>query len=288
MVVVELIDARYKPGAIKGDMDSIRTEVNQKYLITATLYIFMVFVCECHGTKIIGESEDHNTTYLHRCVAYIRDLTPDTDKSEDDETDARFYPLLLDNLLGLKIVAKGTWSPTFTSITGTCFSPFHTPSCHKLDVTEGTYALEISKDGHCIFGFENGSNLPCKDSALEGFYNEIARYKLDIEVTHQEQNSVFVFSDSLCAHFFGISTFELKKCLLVEEQRDARFYPLILDDILRLKMVAKVKWNPTFRSNYVHSYSNEQTLVELVESKVFIKYCYLRISTNFAGTLEMV
>jgi hypothetical protein len=79
-----------------------------------------------------------------------------------------FYPLLLDNLLGLKIVAKGTWSPTFTSITGTCFSPFHTPSCHKLDVTEGTYALEISKDGHCIFGFENGSNLPCKDSALEG------------------------------------------------------------------------------------------------------------------------
>ncbi|KAK2444389.1 putative ADP-ribosylation factor GTPase-activating protein AGD14 [Trifolium repens] len=35
---------------------------------------------------------------------------------KDDETDARFYPLLLDNLLGLKIVAKGTWSPTFTSI----------------------------------------------------------------------------------------------------------------------------------------------------------------------------
>ncbi|KAK2444391.1 hypothetical protein QL285_015419 [Trifolium repens] len=85
----------------------------------------------------------------------------------------------------------------------------------------------------------------------------LPRYNLDIEVTHQEQKSVFVFSDSLCAHFFGISAFELKKSLLVEEQRDARFYPLIIDDILRLKMVAKVKWNPTFRFNYVHSYSNE-------------------------------
>ncbi|KAK2445995.1 cleavage and polyadenylation specificity factor 73-I [Trifolium repens] len=56
MVVVELIDARYKPGAIKGDMDSIRIEVNQKYLITATLYIFMVFVCECH-------------LQVHKCVS---------------------------------------------------------------------------------------------------------------------------------------------------------------------------------------------------------------------------
>jgi hypothetical protein len=50
---------------------------------------------------------------------------------------------------------------------------------------------------------------------FEGFYIEIPRYKLDIEVTHQEQRSVFVFSDSLCAHFFGISAFELKKSLLV-------------------------------------------------------------------------
>jgi hypothetical protein len=62
-----------------------------------------------------------------------------------------------------------------------------------------------------IFRFFNIYFLLC----FEGFYNEIARYKLDIEVTHQEQKSVFVFSDSLCAHFFGISTFELKKCLLV-------------------------------------------------------------------------
>jgi thiamine pyrophosphokinase len=38
--------------------------------------------CFMQGTKIIDESEDQNTTDLHKCVAYIRDLTPDTDKSE--------------------------------------------------------------------------------------------------------------------------------------------------------------------------------------------------------------
>ncbi|KAK2360584.1 hypothetical protein QL285_085837 [Trifolium repens] len=106
-----------------------------------------------------------------------------------------------------------------------------------------------------------------------GHVNSIVtpRYKLEIEVIHHGEKSVFVFSDSLCAHFFGIFAFELKKSLLVDEQCHARFYPLILDDILGLKMVAKVKWNPTFKNNYVHSYSTEQTLVELVESKIFIK-----------------
>jgi len=59
----------------------------------------------------------------------------------------------------------------FAAIAETCSSPFHTPSCHKLDVTEeGTLTLEISKDGHCLFAFEleNGSNVSCKDLALEG------------------------------------------------------------------------------------------------------------------------
>lgn len=34
------------------------------------------------GTKIIDESQDQDTTDLHKCVAYIRDLVPNTDKSE--------------------------------------------------------------------------------------------------------------------------------------------------------------------------------------------------------------
>ncbi|MCD9639951.1 cAMP-dependent protein kinase subunit [Datura stramonium] len=54
------IRKRYKPYAIKGDMDSIRTEVLDYYRDL--------------GTKIIDESHDQDTTDLHKCVAYIRDL----------------------------------------------------------------------------------------------------------------------------------------------------------------------------------------------------------------------
>ncbi|CAL5194460.1 unnamed protein product [Lathyrus oleraceus] len=62
------IRSRYTPDAIKGDMDSIKTEVLDFY--------------EKLGTKIINESKDQDTTDLHKCVAYLRDLTPNTDKSE--------------------------------------------------------------------------------------------------------------------------------------------------------------------------------------------------------------
>ncbi|OIT33851.1 thiamine pyrophosphokinase 2, partial [Nicotiana attenuata] len=54
------IRKRYKPYAIKGDMDSIRTDVFDFY--------------RGPGTKIIDESNDQDTTDLHKCVAYIREL----------------------------------------------------------------------------------------------------------------------------------------------------------------------------------------------------------------------
>ncbi|KAJ1435683.1 thiamine pyrophosphokinase [Sesbania bispinosa] len=63
-----LTPPRYKPDVIKGDMDSIRTPVLDFY--------------KKLGTKIIDESHDHNTTDLHKCIAYIRDHTPDIDKSK--------------------------------------------------------------------------------------------------------------------------------------------------------------------------------------------------------------
>ncbi|KAJ6972963.1 thiamine pyrophosphokinase 1 isoform X2 [Populus alba x Populus x berolinensis] len=33
------------------------------------------------GTRVVDESHDQDTTDLHKCVAYIRDLTPNSDKS---------------------------------------------------------------------------------------------------------------------------------------------------------------------------------------------------------------
>jgi thiamine pyrophosphokinase len=62
------VRTRYKPDVIKGDMDSVRTEVLDFY---AKL-----------GTKILDESHDQDTTDLHKCIAYIRDSTPNVDQSK--------------------------------------------------------------------------------------------------------------------------------------------------------------------------------------------------------------
>ncbi|GLU07397.1 hypothetical protein SLE2022_243570 [Rubroshorea leprosula] len=61
------VRSRYKPDIIKGDMDSIRNEVLGFY---TTL-----------GTKVVNESHDQDTTDLHKCITYIRDFTPDLEKS---------------------------------------------------------------------------------------------------------------------------------------------------------------------------------------------------------------
>ncbi|KAJ7977550.1 Thiamine pyrophosphokinase [Quillaja saponaria] len=62
-----LVRSRYKPDVIKGDMDSIRTDVLEFY---SNL-----------GTKIVDESHDQDTTDLHKCVKYICDFTSNIDKS---------------------------------------------------------------------------------------------------------------------------------------------------------------------------------------------------------------
>ncbi|CAN6468915.1 unnamed protein product [Victoria cruziana] len=60
------VRSRYKPDAIKGDMDSIRPEVRKFY--------------NDLGTEIVDESHDQDTTDLHKCVSYVRNCTPDSVK----------------------------------------------------------------------------------------------------------------------------------------------------------------------------------------------------------------
>ncbi|RVX20478.1 Thiamine pyrophosphokinase 1 [Vitis vinifera] len=71
---------RYKPDAVKGDMDSVRTEVLEFYsnLDPALREVRDYYAS---GTKIVDESHDQDTTDLHKCIAFIRDFTPDLDKS---------------------------------------------------------------------------------------------------------------------------------------------------------------------------------------------------------------
>ncbi|XP_043710040.1 thiamine pyrophosphokinase 1 isoform X1 [Telopea speciosissima] len=59
---------RYKPDVITGDMDSIRSDVMEFY--------------SNMGTKILDESNDQDTTDLHKCVSFVQDSTPELDKSD--------------------------------------------------------------------------------------------------------------------------------------------------------------------------------------------------------------
>ncbi|GAV87177.1 TPK_catalytic domain-containing protein/TPK_B1_binding domain-containing protein [Cephalotus follicularis] len=56
------VRTRYTPDVIKGDMDSVRPEVLDFYSI--------------QGTRVIDESQDQDTTDLHKCVEYISNSTP--------------------------------------------------------------------------------------------------------------------------------------------------------------------------------------------------------------------
>lgn len=40
-----------------------------------------VFFHWIQGTKVVDESQDQDTTDLHKCIEYIRDVTSDIDKS---------------------------------------------------------------------------------------------------------------------------------------------------------------------------------------------------------------
>ncbi|XP_059625689.1 thiamine pyrophosphokinase 1 [Cornus florida] len=62
-----VVQNRYKPDVIKGDMDSVRQEVKDFY--------------KNMNTEIEDASNDQDTTDLHKCIAYIRDCTPNLDKS---------------------------------------------------------------------------------------------------------------------------------------------------------------------------------------------------------------
>ncbi|OEL33763.1 Thiamine pyrophosphokinase 3 [Dichanthelium oligosanthes] len=61
------VRARYRPDVIKGDMDSVKQEVKEYY---SNL-----------GTQIVAESQDQDTSDLHKCIAFITKNSSVADKS---------------------------------------------------------------------------------------------------------------------------------------------------------------------------------------------------------------
>jgi hypothetical protein len=49
--------------------------------VQSNLVQILLLASKMQGTKVVDESHDQDSTDLHKCVAYIRDLTPNLDKS---------------------------------------------------------------------------------------------------------------------------------------------------------------------------------------------------------------
>ncbi|KAG0589818.1 hypothetical protein M758_1G047000 [Ceratodon purpureus] len=64
----DVVRLRHKPDVIKGDLDSIRADVRDYY--------------SKMGTTIIDQSHDQDTTDLHKCMRFIKDSTPELDKTQ--------------------------------------------------------------------------------------------------------------------------------------------------------------------------------------------------------------
>ncbi|KAJ3669522.1 hypothetical protein LUZ60_011472 [Juncus effusus] len=61
------IQHRYVPNVIKGDMDSIRSEVRKFY--------------SDMGSKIVDNADNQDTTDLHKCISFIREQTANSEQS---------------------------------------------------------------------------------------------------------------------------------------------------------------------------------------------------------------
>ncbi|WJX77054.1 hypothetical protein P8452_60397 [Trifolium repens] len=144
-------------------------------------------------------------------------------------------------------------------------------ACVTLGITDN---LSVTRDGWTFEGcawcgrgvFVSEGYLKCSNNHRNP--RVTPRYKLHVQASYNGDKAIFIFSDHACANFFGISALELKRSLSYVEQVQARFYPLILDKILGLKIVAKGKWNPTFKAMMVESFYEDQDLFNHIESKL--------------------
>ncbi|WJX13404.1 hypothetical protein P8452_03794 [Trifolium repens] len=212
-----------------------------------------------HGTRIITDQSipeiiDYKTSFPHPqdhvVTIKIRDL--ETISLVDDEAE---YSGVNSNIV--QIHQLGDMQQEI--------------ACVTLGITE---KLCVTRDGWIFEGcawcgggvFVSEGYLKCSNDHRNP--RVTPRYKLHVQVRHNQDRTTFVISDPACANFFGISVLELKRSLSVVDQVDARFCPLLLDSLLGLKIVAKGKWSPTFKSMFVHSFSIDQDLFDLIETKL--------------------
>ncbi|KAG4957194.1 hypothetical protein JHK85_043574 [Glycine max] len=99
-----------------------------------------------------------------------------------------------------------------------------------------------------------------------GKYNEQAmlRYRLEVMVSHKEENTKFLFWDHECTNLIGQSADEVNRLKIVDGDVDLNSSPKGLDKLLGYVFAFKVKVQPKFRNVVVLKYSRDLSLINTI------------------------
>ncbi|XP_058727793.1 uncharacterized protein LOC131599472 [Vicia villosa] len=88
-------------------------------------------------------------------------------------------------------------------------------------------------------------------------YSEIYRYKILIDVVHDDVKTTFVLWDRECLQLLKLTSAQMRSNMLEAGITDPLEFPLVLDDLVGLDMAFKVKWQPSWDNATVVSISDK-------------------------------
>ncbi|KAG5076713.1 hypothetical protein JHK82_055408 [Glycine max] len=92
----------------------------------------------------------------------------------------------------------------------------------------------------------------------------LPRYRVEVMVNHQGEQTKFFIWDRECAQLIGQSTDEVNRLKIEDGDVDLNASPQALDRLLGCFLAFKVKVQPRFRNFVVLKYSDESDLINVV------------------------
>ncbi|XP_058736051.1 uncharacterized protein LOC131608135 isoform X3 [Vicia villosa] len=107
-----------------------------------------------------------------------------------------------------------------------------------------------------------GNQPPYVCGKGHGTETEIYRYKILIDVVHNGCETTFVLWDRECLQLLKVTSAQMRATMLEAGITDPLEFPLALDGLVGLKLVFKVKWQPSW---------NNATVVSIYDDKAAFK-----------------
>lgn len=126
-------------------------------------------------------------------------------------------------------------------------------ACHKCP--------KIAKGDNAPYTCEDGHNTE----------TEIVKYKLEMEISYEGEVTTFVFWDREVTQLLGVSASHLRSNMIQAGITNRLEYPLMMDGLAGKNFVAKVKWQPRWKTFSVVCLKVEPELFAKVITK-FPKY----------------